>query len=176
MASQEGGDPYSVELGGRLRAVRKQRRLSLQDVEAASHQEFKASVLGAYERGQRRIAAPRLQRLAQLYRVPVDQLLPEAGKTGQDYLSPGREGGQAGGGRAVIDLTRLEDVTGSERDLLQRYVTSIEVQRQDFNGQVITIRGDDLRVIASMFDLSPAGMLERLDGLGVLFHRSGAPA
>src|ERR1700689_2910737 len=62
--------------GARLRTMRKQMRLSLQAVEAMSEQEFKASVLGAYERGERAISVPRLQRLAKLYDVPVDQLLP----------------------------------------------------------------------------------------------------
>src|SRR5881392_4349791 len=68
---------YAVKVGGRLRAIRKQKRLSLQDVEATSDQEFKASVLGAYERGERAISVPRLQRLARFYHVPVDQLLPQ---------------------------------------------------------------------------------------------------
>src|SRR5687767_3656282 len=67
---------YAQRVGERLRAVRKQKRLSLQAVEAASGQEFKASVLGAYERGERAISVPRLQRLAAFYAVPVDQLLP----------------------------------------------------------------------------------------------------
>ena len=40
---------YSRKVGERLRAIRRQKRLSLQDVEAASELEFKASVLGAYE-------------------------------------------------------------------------------------------------------------------------------
>jgi hypothetical protein len=48
----ETADPsYGARVGERLRATRRQKRLSLQDVEAASRQEFKASVLGAYERG-----------------------------------------------------------------------------------------------------------------------------
>src|SRR5438270_13807798 len=67
---------YAVKVGERLRAIRRQKRLSLQDVEATSEQEFKASVLGAYERGERSISVPRLQRLAEFYQVPVDQLLP----------------------------------------------------------------------------------------------------
>ena len=67
---------YARAVGARLRAMRKQMRLSLQAVEAMSEQEFKASVLGAYERGERAISVPRLQRLAKLYDVPVDQLLP----------------------------------------------------------------------------------------------------
>ena len=65
------------KVGERLRAIRRQKRLSLQEVEAASKQEFKASVLGAYERGERAISVPRLQRLARFYHVPVDQLLPQ---------------------------------------------------------------------------------------------------
>src|SRR5204863_1678529 len=70
------GTPYGRKVGDRLRAIRRQKRLSLQDVEASSVQEFKASVLGAYERGERAISVPRLQRLARFYHVPVDQLLP----------------------------------------------------------------------------------------------------
>src|SRR5947199_7553308 len=93
-------------VGERLRAIRRQKRLSLQDVEAASDQEFKASVLGAYERGERAISVPRLQRLARFYNVPVDQLLPP--DDGPDF---------AGAARAVdldstvtVDLRRLESL------------------------------------------------------------------
>src|SRR5215212_4657626 len=67
---------YGRKVGERLRAIRRQKKLSLQEVEATSNQEFKASVLGAYERGERAISVPRLQRLARFYNVPVDQLLP----------------------------------------------------------------------------------------------------
>ena len=55
---------YGRRVGERLRSIRRQKRLSLQDVEATSSQEFKASVLGAYERGERAISVPRLERLA----------------------------------------------------------------------------------------------------------------
>src|SRR5437762_14363831 len=76
MSDEEMPANYAQRVGERLRAVRKQKRLSLQAVEATSQQEFKASVLGAYERGERAISVPRLQRLARFYNVPVDQLLP----------------------------------------------------------------------------------------------------
>src|ERR1700719_4297998 len=67
---------YAKRVGARLRAIRKQKDLSLQDVEQISRNEFKASVLGASERGERAISVPRLQKLAKFYNVPVDQLLP----------------------------------------------------------------------------------------------------
>ena len=69
----------SRKVGERLRQIRRQKRLSLQEVEANSAQEFKASVLGAYERGERAISVPRLRKLAAFYNVPVDQLLPIEG-------------------------------------------------------------------------------------------------
>ena len=65
-----------VRVGERLRAIRRQKGLSLHDVEARSNLEFKASVLGAYERGERAISVPRLLRLSEIYEVPSDQLLP----------------------------------------------------------------------------------------------------
>ena len=46
MEIDEQGDGRQV--GERLRAIRRQKGLSLHDVEARSGQEFKASVLGAY--------------------------------------------------------------------------------------------------------------------------------
>ena len=70
------GEHYSLKVGERLRLVRRQKRMSLQEVEAESSHEFKASVLGAYERGERAISVPRLSRLAHFDEVPVGQLLP----------------------------------------------------------------------------------------------------
>jgi transcriptional regulator with XRE-family HTH domain len=165
---------YAAAVGARLRAVRRQKRLSLQAVEAASGQEFKASVLGAYERGERSISVPRLQRLAKLYDVPVDQLLPQDGpvapnERGAAGRPPARSGGR-GGSKVAIDLARLNETRGPERDLLRHFLASVQVQRQDFNGRVITIRGEDLRVMASMFGRTVDEMLARLEELSLL-HR-----
>ena len=77
MTEQHDADAgYSTIVGDRIRTIRRQKRLSLQEVEARSEAEFKASVLGAYERGERSISVPRLHRLAMFYNVPVEQLLP----------------------------------------------------------------------------------------------------
>ena len=68
--------PFTRLVGERLRRIRQQKQWSLSDVEARSDSEFKASVLGAYERGERAISVPRLERLARFYGVSIDQLLP----------------------------------------------------------------------------------------------------
>src|ERR1700730_2564377 len=106
---------YARRVGERLRNVRKQQRLSLQAVEAASNQEFKASVLGAYERGERAISVPRLQRLAKFYNVPVDQLLPREGGAEPSWGVGEIDIRDSNGGhhadeddRVTIELTRLE--------------------------------------------------------------------
>lgn len=67
---------FAVALGRRLRAVREARGLSLQRVEEVTEGEFKASVLGAYERGERMMSVLRLQRLSEAYNVDVEELLP----------------------------------------------------------------------------------------------------
>ncbi len=154
---------YATVVGLRLRAVRKQKRLSLQAVAAASSQEFKASVLGAYERGERAISVPRLQRLARLYDVSVEQLLPE-------NLGPERSAAESATlGRVRIDLNALKDVEVPEAAALQRFLATIQVERQDFNGRVLTIRRDDLRVIGATFGHGPDEMVARLDELGLIY-------
>ncbi|MFM9084161.1 MAG: hypothetical protein ACKOQ7_09850 [Actinomycetota bacterium] len=45
----------------------------------------------------------------------------------------------------------------------------IQVQRQDFNGKVITVRAHDTRAIAVMLDVPVDHVGERLGDLGLLF-------
>lgn len=158
---------YGGRVGERLRAIRRQKGLSLQDVEAVSEQEFKASVLGAYERGERAISVPRLQRLAQVYDVPVDQLLPLADEHGDDVVIDltGRTARLEGDGALTLDLAAMQQLGGSEADMLSRYVRMIQVQRQDFNGRVLTVRRDDLRAIACILGVPTDRARARLQQL-----------
>ena len=168
---------YAERVGERLRAVRKQKHLSLQAVEAGSDQEFKASVLGAYERGERAISVPRLQRLAKYYNVPVDQLLPrdagpDCGGRDSDDADEAIDlrGDDPRSDRMIIDLTRLEDLEADERELLSRYLGMIQLQRQDFNGRMLTIRQEDLVAIGCLFESTAERMRRRLDDLGLRLH------
>ncbi len=156
---------YSVQVGERLRAIRKQKRLSLHDVEAQSEQEFKASVLGAYERGERALSLPRLDRLAQFYRVPVDQLLPRSAD--DPNLADDSTGVRP---KLAIDILKLTQLSGAPFEMVTRFLRMIQVQRQDFNGRVLTIRADDKRAIAAMLDIPVDQVALRLEALDLVFR------
>jgi len=168
MIDDDAPSAYSQQVGERLRVIRKQKRLSLQEVEAQSNQEFKASVLGAYERGERALSVPRLDRLSQFYAVPVEQLLPRevTGSEAAAIASPVNK-------KLAIDVAKLVQLKGSPFEMLARYLKLIQVQRQDFNGRVITVRGDDTRSIAVMLDVPVDQVGERLAALDLLFIPAG---
>lgn len=63
-------------VGEHLRGLRREKGLSLQQVEALTEHRFKASVLGAYERGERALSVARLDALAKEYGLPMLRLLP----------------------------------------------------------------------------------------------------
>jgi transcriptional regulator with XRE-family HTH domain len=138
---------YARLVGERLRQIRQQKKLSLSDVESATNQEFKASVMGAYERGERMISVPRLERLANFYGVTVDQLLPRDKQREGDTQSQ-----SAAPTKLRIDVAKLSLREGKEFKMLERLLRMIQVQRQDFNGKVITVRAHDTRAIAVMLD------------------------
>ncbi len=148
---------YNERVGERLRSIRRQRGFSLQDVQSASEGEFKAAVLGAYERGERSLSVPRLHRLAGYYGVPVIQLLPPEPSAGI---------AQQSGDKVTIDLGRLDQLEGPVGQILERFLASIQVERQDFNGKVLTVRADDLRLLSRLIGDGEA-LSERLEEVRV---------
>lgn len=154
---------YSEMLGERLRNIRLQKGLSLHDVETRSTKEFKASVLGAYERGERSLSVPRLHRIARFYEVPVDQLLPRD----PDSEETVPEAPTSLPEKIRIDLQRLTTLETPESSVLGRYLNVLQMRRGDFNGKVFTIRQDDLRAIASVLELSPEQLFSKMDSLGL---------
>lgn len=151
---------YNERVGGRLRAIRKQRGLSLQDVQRLSDGEFKAAVVGAYERGERSLSLPRLHRLARFFQVPIAHFLPQD-EEGERTIDPLPSGG------VTIDLNRLERMSGTDAVIFNRFLRSIQMMRQDFNGKVLTIRRDDLRLLALLIDQSEEAFTEKLAELGL---------
>ena len=155
---------YARLVGERLRQIRQQKKLSLSEVESATNQEFKASVMGAYERGERMISVPRLERLANFYGVTVDQLLPRDKQREGDTQSQ-----SAAPTKLRIDVAKLSLRDGKEFKMLERLLRMIQVQRQDFNGKVITVRAHDTRAIAVILDVAVDDVGAKLAELDLLF-------
>lgn len=145
---------YNERVGERLRSIRQQRGMSLQDVHRATDGEFKAAVLGAYERGERSLSLPRLQRLAACYGVPMNQLLPE--EDTYEVAAPNSGG-------MTIDLTRIDDLDDEVAKVIDRFLKRIQVQRQDFNGKVLTIRATDVALLAMLLDVPDADLVTELE-------------
>ena len=157
--------PFTRLVGERLRRIRQQKQWSLSDVEAQSDSEFKASVLGAYERGERAISVPRLERLARFYGVSIDQLLPRDSQRDDD----GSTVADGAPRKLRIDVAKLTTMAGQHFEMLERFLRMIQVQRQDFNGKVITVRAHDTRAIAVMLDVPVDSVGDKLGELGLLF-------
>ena len=149
---------YAKALGARLRAIRTQQGLSLHGVEEKSQGRWKAVVVGSYERGDRAVTVQRLSELSDFYGVPVNELLPEGPTT--SVTEPAS--------RLIIDLEQLSAVPADKAAPLARYAATIQSQRGDYNGRVLSIRQEDMRSLAVIYDASPGALTEQLIGWGVL--------
>ena len=130
-------DKFNISLGQRLRAARRQRGWSLGEVETQTEGRFKASVVGAYERGERAISVQRFVRLVEAYGGRPNELLP---------MSEPVSG-------LVIDLDALSD--GDAGDLVDKYLAAIQLLRR--NGEANVVRDSDRAIISSLLQtISPA--------------------
>lgn len=150
---------YAAALGERLRRVRQQQGFSLHHVEERSGGGLKASVVGAYERGERSVSITRLQALAAFYRVPVAELLPDTTER-RPVLRQQH-------GELVIDLVALER-RGDDEPALARYAASVRARRGDYNGRVLSVRAADLDTLAAVLDASPEELRTRLAAAGIV--------
>lgn len=137
---------YQQLLGERLRAIRSQQGLTLQDVEDKSDGEWKAVVIGSYERGDRAVSVAKLSKLADFYGVPMRDLLPVT----EPLVD---EAGDDSAPRVVLDLTRVPEAANGDEALaaLSRYARRIQLQRGDYNGRMLSLRADDIRALATAF-------------------------
>ncbi len=120
---------YNRRVGEILRAVRRRKKMSLQEVEGLSNQEFKASVLGAYERGERAVSVPRLWRLAGFYGVATTQLLPPDGPV------PVADSGPESADPLLGDLVEKLDLSDSEAQTLNRVLSLIAAALEAESGR-----------------------------------------
>jgi transcriptional regulator with XRE-family HTH domain len=123
------------EIAASIRAIRKQRGMTLKDVELASNGIWKAVVVGSYERCDRALSLKKAIALAHFYQVPLDQLL----GLETSGLAPSVK-------RMTIDLRRVLASNDSQPiiNILQTFLTLICAKRRDWNGEVLSLRAGDI--------------------------------
>ncbi len=153
---------YQTKLGSRLRAIRQQQGLTLQQVEEVSGGRWKAVVVGSYERGDRAVSVAKLAELSDFYNVPVSELLPKE-------FTAGATASGEGPSKIMLDLRQLSrpDLNPELRPV-SRFAHTIQLQRGDFNGSVLTIRGEDLRALSVIYGTDPSELMIRLSDEGVI--------
>jgi transcriptional regulator with XRE-family HTH domain len=163
---------YARQLGERLRAVRERRHWSLHDVEDASGSEFRSGALGTYERGERFISVARLHRLARLYRVSIDRMLPPevVDLTALDRLPDPNGADEPGAARGslVLDLVALERSAAPELAALKPYLETIKLHRGLSESRMLSVRGSDIWAMAAICWVDPDGLIRRLEQLGAV--------
>jgi transcriptional regulator with XRE-family HTH domain len=144
--------------------------MSLKAVAAASGGEITSTTLSAYERGEHAITVVRLLRLADLYGVPLDEL-----------VDPGAEPGampvpEATGADVRLDLSKLRRASGPEAEVVARLVRAVEARRGRAADKSITLRREDLVTAAATLDRTVDSFIECLREAGVLRRRPGRPS
>ena len=139
----------------RLRIIRKSKGWSLQDVERNSNGKWKAVVIGSYERADRGISLKKAIALMEFYQVPVSELFPD--------LPP-----QVSTRSIAIDLVKLSAVQSEYSSVIQRFVRGICDRRKDWNGQVLTVRVNDLQFLAMLLQQAEPELLTELENLSLL--------
>ena len=139
----------------RLRIIRKSKGWSLQDVERNSNGKWKAVVIGSYERSDRAISLKKAIALMQFYQVPVTELFPDLPT-------------QSINSSITFDLNRLSSNLDQGGQEVSRLAKSICNRRKDWNGQVLTIRSNDLQFLALLLEKSESKTLEYLTEMNLI--------
>ena len=105
----------------------------MSDVETLTNGKFKASVVGAYERGERAISVQRLVRVAAVYGMSPPDLLPVLVSSEMPN---------------VIDLDKI---SAGEGDIAERFIAAVHLLRSgSFSPEV---RASDRVILSSLLEL-----------------------
>jgi transcriptional regulator with XRE-family HTH domain len=131
-----------LQLNLRLRFLRESRNLTLVQAAALSQGSISAMALGSYERGDRAITAAKLVAISQMYGVPLQELFAAPEKT-------------IASNRITVDIRK---VNGNASELSKRFsgvIAKIARMRSDWNGELISLRSEDLKNLSTFGGFSP---------------------
>ena len=131
-----------AQLTTRIRSLRESRHLTLVEAAAKSQGAISAMALGSYERGDRAISAEKIFILAQMYGVPVTEIFMPPEKSVSDN-------------RVTIDIRKLVKSETQQSVRLSQILLKISQLRRDWNGEVISLRSEDMKHLALFAGFTP---------------------
>ena len=161
-------DPMTtpLEISKRLRQIRKQQNLTLKQVEIRSRGKWKAVVIGSYERGTRSLSISKAKSLCEFYGVPLSALFQSEGI---QQLPPTE-------GALRIDLRNLRSKISQNDPLigqLHNLLSFIARRRDDWNGEIMTIRLQDNEVLGLLVQKEQSELRKALEIRNLLFKARG---
>lgn len=129
--------PTPAHIAQRLRHIRRQQNLTLKQIEIRSRGKWKAVVIGSYERGVRSLSLAKAQELCDFYGVPLSALLEEPEE-------------RTNNPKLILDIRKIRaQLENPDRFTHQVYdvLHWISGARQDWNGEVMSLRKSDLETL-----------------------------
>jgi transcriptional regulator with XRE-family HTH domain len=155
------------EIAARLRSIRLSRNLTLSDVEIKSHKKLRAVALGSYERGDRTLSVKKAAQLSDFYEVPLS------------YLLTGHSPTQVTTRTITLDLRRVRELSAlaNNQTLTQKilfsFIFGIIKERQDFNGEILSLRKSDIDFLTTTIGCSDDDFGIYLNQNNLLFATKG---
>ena len=115
----------------RMRLIRESRHLTLTQAAKLSKGQITAIALGSYERGDRSVSARKLITIANLYEVPISELFEPA----HNFMPEER---------ISIDLRKILTTSNPVAQKITEVLRNIARMRGDWNGEVISLRAQDI--------------------------------
>jgi transcriptional regulator with XRE-family HTH domain len=115
-----------------MRLIRESRHLTLIEAAKLSKGQISAIALGSYERGDRSVSDRKLIAIANLYEVPISDLF----EAPQNFLPEER---------ISIDLRKILTTSNPSAQKITEVLRNIARMRGDWNGEVISLRAQDLK-------------------------------
>jgi transcriptional regulator with XRE-family HTH domain len=118
-------------LNTRMRLIRESRHLTLVQAAKLSKGQISAIALGSYERGDRAVSARKLITIANLYEVPISELF----EAPRNFMPEER---------ISIDIRKILSTSNPAAQKFTEVLRNIARMRGDWNGEVISLRGQDV--------------------------------
>ena len=154
--------PTPESVAARLRTIRKSRGWTLHDIESRTAGSIKAVVMGSYERGTRAISLARALELANLFAIPISDLLNEPNLRSDENPRFRR-----------FDQRRIGKLLSESEDerlgKLNNFLVAIAQRRGDWNGEILSLRSSDLDTLTLILEMSQSQLTDWLRQENIAF-------